>query len=220
MGAIARSPRTDAATTAVVIASEDRRARIRLAAALAAEPDLYVRVEESPKRLVGDEGADDLVVLHLDAVGTGELTLIADLKRGAPELPIVVVCDCTDRRNARRVVDAGVDGLVFAEQLGYALAPTVAAVLAGQTAIPRVLRAGLRRPSLSFREKQVLGMVVMGFTNSEIASRLFVAESTVKSHLSAAFRKLGVQSRNEAASLILDPQGSLGPGILAITGGD
>ena len=93
-------------------------------------------------------------------------------------------------------------------------------MLAGQTAVPRMLRASVRAPSLSFREKQILGMVVMGFTNCEIASRLFLAESTVKSHLSAAFRKLGVQSRSEAASLILDPHGSLGPGILAITGSD
>jgi len=220
MGATARSIRIDAATTAVVIASEDRRARVRLAGALTAEPDLCVRVAESPKALIGAGGADDLLVLHLDAVASDELALVAELKREAPELPIVVVCDSTDRRSARRVVDAGVDGLVFADELGRALLPTVAAVLAGQTAIPRVLRAGLRGPSLSNREKQVLGMVVMGFTNCEIASRLFVAESTVKSHLSAAFRKLGVRSRNEAASLILDPQGSLGPGILAITGGD
>jgi DNA-binding NarL/FixJ family response regulator len=80
-----------------------------------------------------------------------------------------------------------------------------------------MLRAAVRRPTLSVREKQVLAMVVMGYSNCEIASRLFVAESTVKSHLNAAFRKLGVRSRSEAASLILDPHGSLGPGILAIT---
>ena len=218
MGAIARSPRIDAATTAVVIASEDRRVRFRLAAALNAQPDLYIRVAQSPKALIGDVGVDDLLVLHLDGVASDELALIAALRREAPELPIVAVCDSTDWRIARRVVDAGVDGLVFADHLGRALVPTVAAVLAGQTAIPGVLRASPRRPCLSVREKQVLGMVVMGFTNSEIASRLFLAESTVKSHLSAAFRKLGVRSRNEAASLILDPQGSLGPGILAITG--
>ena len=55
------------------------------------------------------------------------------------------------------------------------------------------------------------------FTNSEIGARLFRAESTVKSHLSSAFAKLRVRSRSEAAAMIVDPQGSLGTGILAIT---
>ncbi len=42
----------------------------------------------------------------------------------------------------------------------------------------------------------------------------------MKSHLSAAFGKLGVRSRNEAAAMILDPDQALGVGILAISDGD
>ena len=44
----------------------------------------------------------------------------------------------------------------------------------------------------------------MGFTNSEIGARMFLAESTVKSHLSSSYSKLGVRSRSEAVSLLLD----------------
>jgi DNA-binding NarL/FixJ family response regulator len=218
VSAIAASEET--ALAAVGVAAEDPRVRTRLAGALAAEPGLCVRAGASPRRLISTGDADDLLVLHLSAIDAGELALIADLRREAPELPIIAVSDSTDHRSARRVVDCGVDGFVFAKQLGSALAPTVAAVLAGQIVLPKELRPDLRAPTLSVREKQILGMVVMGFTNCEIASRLFVAESTVKSHLSAAFRKLGVRSRSEAASLILDPHGSLGPGILAITPAD
>ncbi len=70
--------------------------------------------------------------------------------------------------------------------------------------------------ALSAREKQVLGLVVMGYTNSKIAEQLFLAESTVKSHLSSAFAKLGVRSRNEAVELILDADRGRGIGILAL----
>lgn len=63
-------------------------------------------------------------------------------------------------------------------------------------------------------------MVVLSFTNGEIAQKLYVSESTVKSHLSSAFAKLGVRSRSAAAEAILDPVNGLGTGILAIVGGD
>jgi hypothetical protein len=58
----------------------------------------------------------------------------------------------------------------------------------------------------------------MGYMNSQIAEQLFLAESTVKSHLSSAFGKLGVRSRNEAVSLILDSERGFGMGILGLGG--
>jgi DNA-binding NarL/FixJ family response regulator len=66
---------------------------------------------------------------------------------------------------------------------------------------------------LTSREKQILTLVVAGLTNSQIASELFLAESTVKSHLSSAFAKLGVSSRSEAVAVILDPERGPGLGI-------
>jgi DNA-binding NarL/FixJ family response regulator len=83
--------------------------------------------------------------------------------------------------------------------------------------VPRSLGLHIARPALSYRERQILGLVVLGFTNGDIAGRLHLAESTVKSHLSSAFAKLGVSSRREAAAMISDADGGLGPGILAIS---
>jgi DNA-binding NarL/FixJ family response regulator len=60
-------------------------------------------------------------------------------------------------------------------------------------------------------------MVVMDFSNAEIAQKLFLSESNVKNHLSSAFAKLGVKSRSAAAELILDGESGLGPGILRIS---
>jgi DNA-binding NarL/FixJ family response regulator len=204
----------------VGVIAEDRGARLRIAGALAAVRGLDVRVAASAGDVLDRGVLHDLLVFHCITLGAAELALFARLKRDAPELRIVVVCESANGRGARRAFDGGVDGLVFSEHLEAALAPTIFAVIAGQVAVPRELRTAVRKPALSSREKQVLGMVVLGFTNSEISGRLYLAESTVKSHLSSAFTKLGVRSRNEAAALILDPQGSLGAGILAITNGD
>ena len=204
----------------VALAAKDRRARVRMAGLLAGHPELKVRAGASAQSLITAAESPDLIVFHCNSVGSEELRLFGELRREHSDLLIVAVCESANGRSARRAVDGGVDGLVFADQLEAALLPTVTAVLAGQTVVPRDLRASVRKPSLSFREKQILGMVVMGFTNNEIGARLFLAESTVKSHLSSAFTKLGVRSRSEAAAMILDPQGSLGTGILAITGSD
>jgi DNA-binding NarL/FixJ family response regulator len=57
---------------------------------------------------------------------------------------------------------------------------------------------------LSFRQRQILELVVEGLSNAEIAGRLYLAESTVKQHLRAAYKLLGVRSRTEAAKLIRD----------------
>lgn len=215
MSRIDAAPSIDCDHAAVAVLAGEKQARARIVRALATRADLDVRVSASVTEAI----ACELIVLHWEEIGSEELAALSALKHGAPEALIVVVCASANGRSARRAVDAGVDGLVFANQLAAALEPTVAAVLAGQTVVPRELRATVRKPALSFREKQILGMVVMGFTNSEISARLFLAESTVKSHLSSAFTKLGVRSRNEAASMILDPNGSLGTGILAITSG-
>jgi len=81
----------------------------------------------------------------------------------------------------------------------------------------KTIRQIVDRPPLSPRERQILAMIVLDFSNAEIARKLFVTESNVKNHLSSAFQKLGVKSRSAAAELILDRESGLGPGILHIS---
>jgi DNA-binding NarL/FixJ family response regulator len=136
-----------------------------------------------------------------------------------PAAPIVALLDAAaGRADVRRALRAGARGVVLALDVERALAATVRAVAAGQLATPAAVERQLARPALSVRERQVLSLVVMGLMNGEIAQQLFVAESTVKSHLSSAFAKLGVRSRTEAVELILDPDDDAGLGILRIGG--
>ena len=74
----------------------------------------------------------------------------------------------------------------------------------------------MSKPSLSPSERKVLDLLVTGCTNSEIGARLFLAESTVKSHLSSAYTKLGVRSRSEAVSLLLESNRPLGLGVVSV----
>ena len=105
----------------------------------------------------------------------------------------------------------------MAAEIEKTLRPTLAAVAVGQCVVPRAIRQIVDRPPLSPRERQILAMIVLDFSNAEIARKLFVTESNVKNHLSSAFQKLGVKSRSAAAELILDRESGLGPGILHIS---
>jgi DNA-binding NarL/FixJ family response regulator len=157
----------------------------------------------------------DLVILDCHEIDPQRLALTRDV-RAREGTQVVMVCQQVTARTAKRALDAGATGLVVAGEVEVALGPTVAGVMAGQVVVPSDYGASLRRQSLSFREKQIVALAVFGLTNSQIGARLFLAESTVKSHLSASFIKLGVGSRTEAAALILDPNEPLGAPILRI----
>jgi DNA-binding NarL/FixJ family response regulator len=142
--------------------------------------------------------------------GEAEETL-ATVESLDPSRPIVVVVDAgVPAGVVRRMLRAGVRGIVFEEQLAAALVATVHAACAGQVAVPASILSPLSREPLSHREREVLNLVALGCTNRQIADRMYLAESTVKSHLSSVFAKLRITSRSEAAALALDA----GPGLL------
>jgi DNA-binding NarL/FixJ family response regulator len=161
----------------------------------------------------------EAVVLMVKSVSPKVATDIRGLRSQVGDAPVIVRADVDNARAVRRVVESGGAGFVSSSSDDRSLAAAVAAATAGLITVPAWFRAHLSRPTFTTREKQILAMVVLGLSNPEIAAKLVVTESTVKSHLSAAFRKLGARNRSEAASLILDPNGSLGPGILTITEG-
>jgi DNA-binding NarL/FixJ family response regulator len=130
---------------------------------------------------------------------------------------LIEVVPRTKVARLRQFLAAGAAGIVWEEDADVRLASAVRAVFAGQLVLPGEAVTLVGKPSLSGREKQVLGLVVIGFSNVDIARKLHLAETTVKSHLTSSFRKLGVRTRSEATMRILDPQAGLGLGILAVT---
>jgi DNA-binding NarL/FixJ family response regulator len=122
----------------------------------------------------------------------------------------------SDAPNAvlRRALVAGARGIVHEGDVGDALGITARAVAAGQLAVPRTLGNQIAPRPLSHRERQILSLVVRGFTNRQIADELILAESTIKTHLSSAFRKIDARSRAEAVARIQDPEVGLASVIL------
>jgi DNA-binding NarL/FixJ family response regulator len=190
-----------------------------IASALGSDCGLLVRCFDSPTDALADEEERFCAVLLCsDERGSSLVRSLEPLKRHFEDAPILVACREIERWEVRSLLAAGAAGIVLERDLAHALVPCLRAAQAGQVCVPRRHSRQVEPPALSTREKQILGLVVMGYMNSQIADRLFLAESTVKSHLSSAFGKLGVRSRNEAVKLIVSPDSGLGLGILGLGG--
>lgn len=195
------------------LAADELAAR-RIVGVLAAEGFPVANEATSAEKVVQHGGADLLIGTFGRGLTDREHQLRA-LRRLLDGTAIIAVIPADSRRSVRRALEVGVAGVVFETEVETALGPTVRAVLAGQLAIPAVERGQFERPALSFREKELLRLIVIGMSNKEISAKLFLAESTVKCHLTSAFVKLGVRSRSEAADLIVNEGAELGLADLA-----
>lgn len=190
----------------------------RIAAALSEQGLWQLAQLDSPTAVAELEmDASTIIVFICDVDVPQEITSLRRLCREAPDQAIVVISPPATGAGVRRTLDAGADALVFEPELELTLAATIRAVASGQSVVPRKLRASVERPNLSHREHQVLALVREGLTNAEIAERLFLAESTVKSHLASVFTKFGVHSRKEAVAVFIDLE--MSPPMLPDAGG-
>jgi len=184
------------------------------------QQELAFRLFDDLEALLGSSHhyTPSAIIIWIEDPLSGLPGYIEPLRQRFEHVPTVLICPEIQRRVVRTALSAGAVGVLRLADLDATLGPCVHAVQSGQICVPREHGRQIEPPALSSREKQILGLVVMGFTNGQIAQQLFLAESTVKSHLSSAFGKLGVRSRNEAVGLILDPERGLGMGILALGG--
>jgi DNA-binding NarL/FixJ family response regulator len=184
--------------SAIVIA-DTAGARERIAAILE-EHDLPPRAQLRDPSGIGelDPEASDIVVFVCDIDAPRQIAELRRLCRDARPATTVVISPPTGAAAVRRALDAGAGALVFDSELELTLATAMQAVASGQSVVPRKVRTSVARPTLSHRELEILSLVREGLTNAEIAGRLYLAESTIKSHLASIYVKFGVHSRKEA----------------------
>ena len=118
-----------------------------------------------------------------------------------------MLCPRPDPEVARTALRSGARGFVHAGMPPEQLARAIEVASRGETVVPRGLLDLLiasEAPAalldgLTARQREILGLVSEGLSNAQIAGRLFLSESTVKQHLSAAYKTLRVKNRAQAA---------------------
>ena len=163
-------------------------------------------VERSPQA--------DLLLLDLDMPGAHGFGALAHVRGVRPELPVVIVSASDDARTVASALAYGAQGFISKSSDARAIAAGVEAVLAGDVVTPPGfvppsagepdagdLEAATRIAELTPQQFRVLGMLLSGLLNKQIAFELDVSEATVKAHVTAILRKLGVTNRTQAVLL-------------------
>lgn len=154
------------------------------------------------------EGSVDLAVVDLMLPEMSGFSLLAILGKRFPDMPAIVVSAMDDEASVRRAMKAGASGFVSKSSSGDTLLQAVREVLDG--GVPTPPRFALAAPTprrarplaeqygLTTAQARVLELLANGSTNREIADSLGLSEGTVKVHMTAIFRALGVVNRAQA----------------------
>lgn len=160
--------------------------------------------EEGVRRLSGS-WRPDLIILDLGLPGLKGSEAIRACRRIRPDIPIIVVSAAEDRLEANSALRAGAQVVISKAASIDVLSGVVQRVLGGELLEPQWLTPSGRASvgsvatlDLTLRQQEALVLLAQGYSNKEISLRMGLAEITVKIHVSAVFRLLGVVNRTQA----------------------
>jgi len=158
---------------------------------------------------LGKQSNFDLILLDLNIPDVKRLDGLRFLRSSYPILPVVMVSGAFDRSIVREALAAGAAGFIPKSMKRSAIVDALHSVVSGEIYMPDAIEVDpqenlvenditARIESLTRQQRVVLGHLVQGRLNKQIAYDLSVSMTTVKAHVSAILQKLGVFSRTQA----------------------
>ena len=200
-------------TPTVMLVEDDEPTRARLAEVIEAHADLALVAAvgscEEARRVLARTTPDVLLTDIGLPDGTG-IDLIGEIRTRGLATQAVVITVFGDEAHVVAALEAGALGYLLKDASAEAIGNAILEMLAGGSPIsPAIARYLLRRfqppaseatgvPHLSDREREVLTLIVKGFSYAEAARLLSVSAHTVTTHVRSIYRKLAVHSRGEA----------------------
>ena len=200
----------------VVLADDHAIMRSGLRRVLESEADCEVVAEagtvDDTVRFVGAH-KPDVLVLDLNMPDGMSLEAIPRMRESSPETRIVVLTMQSEPAFAREALRAGASGYVLKEAADEELVAAVRAAVDGRSYLNPELAARVASApplesgppdDLSEREAEVLTLIALGHTNSEIAGQLYLSIRTVETHRAHIQQKLRLSKRSELVRYALD----------------
>ncbi len=157
----------------------------------------------------------DIALVDVRMPDTDGLDLLHDMKARWPEVPIIMLTTFDHAHYVRRALAEGAAGYLLKDATPEDLEQAIKVALSGGGNVlsPRVIqnlfeamelggeddRVHRTTSNLTQRETDILALLAEGKSNRDISRALYLSEKTVKAHLAAIFRKLGVSNRTQAA---------------------
>lgn len=200
----------------IVLADDHPVVRSGLRMLLEAEPDVEVVAEASDataarRYVLGHKPT--VLVLDLNMPGEPPLEAIPPVRESVPDTAIIVLTMQNEPRFARAALSAGASGYVLKQAAGEELVQAIRMIADGGTYLNPALGARVAAEpaepeeppgDLTDREAEVLRLIALGYTNSEVAEKLFLSVRTVETHRSHIQEKLRLSSRSELVRYALD----------------
>jgi two-component system response regulator NreC len=200
----------------IVLADDHEIVREGIKMVLEGEPDMAVigeagDVESAARRVRGHRPS--ILVLDLSMPGEASLPAIPEILESSAETAIVVLTMQNEPAFAREALRAGARGFVVKHAAGKELVQAIRTVARGGTYINPQLGARVAAEpattkgppaNLTEREAEILGLIALGYTNPEIAEKLFLSVRTVETHRANVQQKLGLTTRAELVRFALD----------------
>ncbi|MEU6268998.1 response regulator transcription factor [Saccharopolyspora shandongensis] len=203
----------------VLLADDEAMIRAGVRSILVTDPEIDVVAEAEDGRQAIDLAAEhrpDVVLLDIRMPRLDGLAAAAELARAQPEVKVVVLTTFDEDEFVARALGDGARGFLLKAADPRELLIGVRAVADGAAYLsPRIAQrviAGMRGgqaarrnaardrvATLTAREREVLALVGAGLSNQDIARRLFLAEGTVKAHVSTILQRLSANNRVQAA---------------------
>jgi DNA-binding NarL/FixJ family response regulator len=207
-------------TTRVLLVDDHELLRAGLRSRLEKEPGIEVVGEaDSAERAIILARAlqPDLVLLDLLLPRTNGFDAIPEIACVAPEARVIVVSSQIAASSVRRALSAGAAGYVPKRASDRELVTAIRQVASGSRYVDPEVGAALvvetvstALEALSERERDVLQLLALGYTNQEIGKKLYISVRTVDTHRSHIMRKLGIDTRAELVLFAL-AHGLIGP---------
>ena len=194
----------------VLIADDHAVVRTGLAAMLGAEKDIHVIDQaKNGKEAVAKslKNPPDVVVMDLRMPEMDGVEATVELQRKLPSARILVLTSFGEADDVAHALEAGAAGAITKTAEDAELVDVVRRIAAGENYVSPTLRKLLRDnppvQKLSPRQTEILGYMVKGLTNKDIASLLRIREDSVEEHVNHLLEKIGASNRAEAVGIAL-----------------
>lgn len=176
---------------------------------------LIHKLDNCDEMIVSFEGArPDVVMMDINLPGMNGIQAVWEIRKHFPQMKVIMLTVFEDDENIFKAIKAGANGYLLKKDSPQKILDAIEAVVNGEFPMNGMIAAKIldcfqqmqKRNSdfeefnLTSREREILSLLIKGYSYKELAAALFISVETLNSHVKNIYRKLDIHSRSELAA--------------------